>query len=468
LYLAGTKNNIAMKTIVILVSLITLVFKTAVAQTDLQTKTIAANLDTPWEILWGPDNFIWFTERSGKVSRVNPATGEVFEIIQIADAREVGEGGLLGMVLDPDFSTNKYFYVAYNFYATGNSYREKIVRYTFNPVTGKADNPLILINSISGANNHNGCRLIISPDKKLIFTTGDAQFTSSSQDIKSLNGKILRINLDGSVPNDNPLAGSLVWTWGHRNPQGLAYSPDGQILYSSEHGPNNDDEINIIQKGRNYGWPGVEGFCNTPNEITFCNDSNVVEPIFAWTPTLAVAGIDFYNSDLIPEWKNSLLVTSLKASRITQLLLNESGTEVVKTSDFFTGTFGRLRDICISPDGKVFIAVSNRDGRGNPKTDDDKIIEISPITSSVDETRNDRFVNITPNPAGNFVNISFSKTPQTEIVYSLYQINGQVLKSGILEPGSTKLELPVNFEGLAFLKLNADNQVYVKKILIKR
>jgi hypothetical protein len=193
-----------------------------------------------------------------------------------------------------------------------------------------------------------------------------------------------------------------------------------------------------------------------------------VEPIFAWTPTLAVAGIDFYNSDLIPEWKNSLLVTSLKASRITQLLLNESGTEVVKTSDFFTGTFGRLRDICISPDGKVFIAVSNRDGRGNPKTDDDKIIEISPITSSVDETRNDRFVNITPNPAGNFVNISFSKTPQTEIVYSLYQINGQVLKSGILEPGSTKLELPVNFEGLAFLKLNADNQVYVKKILIKR
>ncbi|MBK6283085.1 MAG: PQQ-dependent sugar dehydrogenase [Draconibacterium sp.] len=457
-----------MKTIVILVTLIALLIKTANAQTEFHTKTIAANLDTPWEILWGPDNFIWFTERSGKISRVNPDTGEVFEVIQIADAREVGEGGLLGMVTDPDFLTNNYFYVAYNFYAAGNNYREKIVRYTFNPATGKADSPLVLLNTISGANNHNGCRLIISHDKKLIFTTGDSQDTSNSQNINSLNGKTLRINLDGSVPEDNPLPGSPVWTWGHRNPQGLAFSPDSTILYSSEHGPNSNDEINIIQKGRNYGWPAVEGFCNTSNEITFCNDSNVVEPIFAWTPTLAVAGIDFYNSDLIPEWKNSLLVTSLKASRITQLLLNESGTEVLNTKDFFAGTFGRLRDICISPEGKVYIAVSNRDGRGNPKTDDDKIVEISPITSSVDETRNDKFVNITPNPAGNFVNISFSKLTQTEIVYSLYNVNGQVLKTGVLEEGSTKLDLPLNFEGLAFLKLNADNQVYMKKILIKR
>ncbi|HRX12702.1 MAG TPA: PQQ-dependent sugar dehydrogenase [Draconibacterium sp.] len=457
-----------MKTIAILIVLILVVFKTADAQTDLQTKTIAANLDTPWEILWGPDNFIWVTERSGKISRVNPGTGEVFEIIQITDAREVGEGGLLGMVTDPDFSANSYFYVAYNFYAAGNIYREKIVRFTFNTATGKADNPLVLLNTISGANNHNGCRLVISPDKKLIFTTGDSQNTSNSQNINSLNGKTLRINLDGSVPEDNPLPGSPVWSWGHRNPQGLAYSPDGTILYSSEHGPNNDDEINIIQKGRNYGWPTVQGFCNTSNEITFCNDSNVVEPIFAWTPTLAVAGLDFYNSDLIPEWKNSLLVTSLKASRITQLILNKSGTEVLQTKDFFTGTFGRLRDICISPDGKVFVAVSNRDGRGNPKADDDKIIEISPLTSSINETGNDRFFSVTPNPAGNFVNISFSKTPQTEIVYSLYNINGQVLKSGVIETGSTTLDLPVNFEGLAFLKLISDNQIYVKKILIKK
>lgn len=457
-----------MRTIAISIVLIPLFFNSLSAQPSLQTKTIAANLDTPWEILWGPDNFIWITERSGIISRVNPGTGEVSEVIQIDDAREVGEGGLLGMVLDPDFHSNNFLYVGYNYYTTGNQYREKIVRFTYEPSSGKAGNPLILFDNISGANNHNGCRLVITPDKKLIFTTGDAQNTSSSQNIKSYSGKTLRLNLDGTIPDDNPFSGSPVWTLGHRNPQGLVFSPDGQILYSSEHGPSNDDEINIIQKGRNYGWPTVQGFCDTSNETAFCRDSNVVEPIFAWTPTLAVAGLDFYNSDLIPEWKNSLLVTSLKASRITQLLLNESGTEVLKTNDFFTGTFGRLRDICISPAGKIYIATSNRDSRGNPKADDDKIIEISPLTSSIDETVNDKFLSITPNPATNFVNIRFFRTPQTEIAYSFYNINGQVLKTGILEPGATKLLLPTYFEGLAFIKLNVDNQVFVKKIMINK
>jgi glucose/arabinose dehydrogenase len=457
-----------MKTIIILPAFVLLFLSILTAQTYLQTKTIATNLDTPWEILWGPDNFIWVTERQGKISRVNPISGAVSEVIQITDVREVGEGGLLGMVLDPDFLTNNFIYVGYNYYAAGNQYSEKIVRFTYNSSTGQAGSPLILFDNISGANNHNGCRLVISPDKKLIFTTGDAQNTSTSQNLKSLNGKTLRLNLDGTIPVDNPMPGSPVWTWGHRNPQGLAYSPDGQILYSSEHGPSNDDEINIIMKGRNYGWPTVQGFCNNSNETTFCRDSNVVEPIFAWTPTLAVAGIDFYNSDLIPEWKNSLLVTSLKASRVTQLLLNESGTEVLKTNDFFKGTFGRLRDVCISPEGKVYIAASNLDGRGSPKADDDKIIEISPVSTNIEDAANQNFVSVTPNPSSGFVNITFSKNPQTEIVYSLYASNGQVLKSGKLESGTSKLYLPANFEGLAFLKLNADNQVYVEKLLIKK
>jgi glucose/arabinose dehydrogenase len=457
-----------MKTIIILPAFVLLFLSILTAQTNLQTKTIATNLDTPWEILWGPDNFIWITERSGKISRVNPTSGVVSEVIKIADVREVGEGGLLGMVLDPDFLTNNFLYVGYNYYATDNKYSEKIVRFTYNSSTGKAGSPLILFDNISGANNHNGCRLVISPDKKLIFTTGDAQNTSTSQNLKSLNGKTLRLNLDGTIPIDNPMPGSPIWTWGHRNPQGLVYSPDGQILYSSEHGPSNDDEINIIMKGRNYGWPTVQGFCNFANETTFCRDSNVVEPIFAWTPTLAVAGIDFYNSDLIPEWKNSLLVTSLKASRVTQLLLNESGTEVLKTNDFFTGTFGRLRDVCISPEGKVYIAVSNLDGRGFPKADDDKIIEISPVSTNIEDAANQNFVSVTPNPGSGFVNITFSKNPQTEIVYSLYASNGQVLKTGKLESGTSKLYLPANFAGLAFLKLNADNQVHVEKLLIKK
>ena len=457
-----------MKRIVLLSILLILGITGLKAQPSLKTTNIATNLDTPWEILWGPDNYIWFTERQGKVSRVNPESGEVFEVITIEEVREVGEGGLLGMVIDPDFKENNFFYVAYNYFAPGNDYREKIVRLTFNPASGKADSPFVLIDNIDGANNHNGCRLIITPDKKLIFSTGDAANTSTSQNISNINGKMLRINLDGTIPDDNPIPGSPVWTWGHRNPQGLVFSPDSSILYSSEHGTSNDDEINIITKGRNYGWPKVQGFCDNATETTFCRDSNVVEPIYAWTPTLAVAGIDFYNFDLIPEWKNSLLVTSLKASRITQLSLNNAGTSVIKSTDFFTNEFGRLRDICISPDGKVYVATSNRDGRGSPKANDDKIIEIAPETTSITEKVEGNLVTIFPNPARDVITISFSKSIDNDMSYSLYNVSGQLLKSGILNPVSTKILLPENFAGIAFLSLSLENQTVVKKIIINK
>lgn len=438
------------------------------AQNNLHTRTIASNLDTPWEIIWGPDNYIWFTERQGTISRVNPETGAVSEIINIADVHEVGEGGLLGMVLDPDFSENNFFYVAYNYNAVGNDYREKIVRFTWHPETETADSPLILFDNIDGANNHNGSRLIITPDKKLIFSAGDAANTSSAQNIDMVNGKILRINLDGTIPADNPIANNPVWTWGHRNPQGLAYSPDSSILYSSEHGPSTDDEINIIEKGRNYGWPRIHGFCDLSTETAFCNDSNTVEPIFAWTPTRAVAGLVFYSSDLIPEWKNSLLVTTLKASRIIQLQLNEAGTEVISTSDFFTNEFGRLRDICISPDGKVYVAVSNRDGRGSPGANDDKIIEIAPETTSITENLKSNNVTIFPNPAKDFLTVSFSKALGSDVSYSLYNVSGQVLKTGILNSMSNQILTPEDFTGITFLKLNFENQSLVKKIILEK
>ncbi len=457
-----------MKTIALLFVFFWFLSLSGEAQSNLTTRTVATNLDTPWEILWGPDEFIWMTERMGKVSRANPYSGEVFEVIQISDVSEVGEGGLLGMVLDPDFDENNYFYVAYNYFAPGNDYREKIVRFTYNPSNGKADSPYVLIDNIDGANNHNGCRLIITPDKKLIFSTGDAANTSTSQNLNNINGKMLRINLDGSIPSDNPITGSPVWTWGHRNPQGLVFSPDSSILYSSEHGPSTDDEINIIAKGRNYGWPNVHGFCDLSTETAFCNDSNVVEPIFAWTPTLAVAGIDFYNSDLIPEWKNSLLVTSLKASRITQLKLNDTGTEVVGKTDFFRGEFGRLRDLCVSPDGKVYVATSNRDGRGSPVANDDKIIEITPETTSINDNINGNLVSIFPNPAKDLIHVSFLKEFSKEATFALFNVNGQLLKSGNLKPESNKIKLPDDFEGMIIMRLNFDNQSVVKKIMIKK
>ncbi|MGK2862945.1 MAG: PQQ-dependent sugar dehydrogenase, partial [Chitinophagaceae bacterium] len=266
--------------------------KPAEEQVELKDSIIVQNLNFPWEILWGPDNNIWMTERGGKISRLNPNTGIVTPVLNISEVKSTGEGGLLGMALHPDFLLNGQLFVVYN-YDSGNGYKEKVVRYTYNGTT--LINPFTLIENINAAGIHNGSRLLIV-DQKLFITTGDASDQSLPQDISSPNGKILRLNLNGTVPSDNPVAGNPYWSWGHRNPQGLVFA--NNKLYSSEHGPSNDDEINIIEKGRNYGWPDVHGFCNLSAEQTFCTAKNVMEPIKAWTPTIATSGLDYYNHDL--------------------------------------------------------------------------------------------------------------------------------------------------------------------------
>lgn len=329
----------------------------------LKDSVLVSGLSQPWEILWGPDNFIWVTERGGKISRVNPATGSVTPVFTVPDAVAQGEGGLLGMVLDLNFATTKELYIAYNHNST-SGYKEKIVRYTYNGTT--LINPAIIYENIAAANIHNGCRLLITADQKLLITTGDAANQSLPQNKNSVNGKILRLNLDKSIPADNPIAGNPLWSWGHRNPQGLVIA-NGK-LYSSEHGPDTDDEINIIEKGRNYGWPDVKGFCDA-GEQTFCTANNVKEPLKAWTPTIAVCGLDYYNSDLIPQWKNSLLLATLKDATLHQLKLDAAGTAVTASNEYYDGKYGRLRDICIAPDGKVYICTGNG---GN-----DKIVVIS-------------------------------------------------------------------------------------------
>ena len=317
-------------------------------------------LRLPWEILWGPDNEIWITERGGRISRMNPATAVITPVFTVPDVVADGEGGLLGMVVTGNASSPQVF-VVYNY--NQNGYKEKVVRYSFNGTT--LINPAIIIENIPASAIHNGSRLLVVGDK-LYISTGDASVTSNAQSASSLSGKILRLNLDGSIPGDNPVSGNPYWSLGHRNPQGLVFANDK--LYSSEHGPSNDDEVNIITKGGNYGWPNVEGLCNTSGEQTFCAANNVVQPIKTWTPTTAPSGLEYYNSNQIPQWKGSLLLTALKDSRLYQLKLNAGNDAVESTTEFLNNKYGRLRDLCISPDGKVYVCTSN----GN----NDMIIEI--------------------------------------------------------------------------------------------
>lgn len=339
--------------------------------TTLQISVIANGLSVPWEIIWGPDNWIWMTERAGTISRLNPETGEKIEIYEIPDCYEQQESGLLGMALHPDFPDTPYLYVAYTYLQSSNII-ERLTRYTYNGTT--LVSPLILLDNIPGNSTHDGCRLLISPDYKLFMTTGDAQDQSAPQNLSAINGKLLRMNLDGSVPADNPIAGSRVWSWGHRNAQGLVIGDNG-IMYSSEHGPTNDDEFNIIYGNRNYGWPTVQGFCNTPTETTFCTNNNVVEPLAAWTPTLAVAGIDYYNHPAIPEWQNSVLMAVMKSQRLMRLRLSPDGTQLLDQTNYLQNEFGRIRDLCISPTGDVYISTTNRDAYGSGAPD--RIIRLS-------------------------------------------------------------------------------------------
>jgi aldose sugar dehydrogenase len=322
-------------------------FPTAVG---IESRVAATGLDHPWELLWGPDNWIWFTERGGTVGRLNPESGEVQRLHTISEVWANGESGLLGMAMHPDFPSTPHLFVAYTY--DDGATKERIVRYTYNGTT--LVEPLTLLDGIKANTFHDGCRLLIN-ENKLYITTGDAGDQSTPQNKSALNGKILRINLDGTIPADNPIAGSAVWSWGHRNPQGLVMASNG-IMYSSEHGPSSNDEMNIIEKGRNYGWPNVEGLCDLSNEEAFCQANDVKEPIAAWTPTLAVSGTAYYNGDLIPQWKNSLLMLTLKEKQLMVLKLSADGKRVDSQLKAFNNQFGRLRGICVSPDGRVFFS----------------------------------------------------------------------------------------------------------------
>jgi aldose sugar dehydrogenase len=330
----------------------------------LVVSVLATDLTNPWELVWGAGAKLWITERDGQISRVDTGTGKVSPLYRIAEVVSRGEGGLLGMVLHPQFKSTPEVFVAYTYNKNGD-YIEKIVRFTYNGNTLTA--PLVLIDNIPAAGIHNGCRLLISTDLKLFISTGDASHGANAQLNSSLSGKVLRVNLDGSIPKDNPDPNSPIWSKGHRNSQGLVFA-HGK-LYNSEHGPSNDDEVNIIEKGRNYGWPEVEGFCDRSNERSFCAKYNVVQPVYAWSPTIAVCGLDYYNSNRVATFKNSLLLTTLKDQTLYSLTVNEAGDKVIKVRSFLQGSYGRLRDVCVTPDGKVFVCTSNGYN--------DKIIKIS-------------------------------------------------------------------------------------------
>ena len=342
----------------------------------LEVTTLVTGLVTPWDIAWGPDGQIWVSERGGRISRVNPSTGQRTTVGTVPQVSESGESGLMGITFHPDFATQPYVYAAHSYLENG-ALRNRLIRMRWDGQSLGA--PEVLLANIPASSIHDGSRLAIGPDRFLYVTTGDASNGDLAQDKTTLAGKVLRLTLDGAPAPGNPF-GTAVYSFGHRNPQGLVFHPTTGALYSTEHGPSDNDEVNRIVAGRNYGWPTVHGVCDDDvgSERQFCQTNDVVEPLATWTPTIAPAGADFYRADLISQWKGSLLFASLKGAALYRLTLSPDGQRVTAKETLFEGQYGRLRDVLVAPDGSVYLATSNRDGRGNPASNDDRILRIRP------------------------------------------------------------------------------------------
>jgi glucose/arabinose dehydrogenase len=342
-----------------------------------RVRTLASGLDTPWDIVLGPDGQLWVAERGGRISRIDPATGARTTAGTIA-VTETGESGLLGIAFHPDAARGQPFLYAMHSYAAGSAIRNRLVRLRVTNGTLGAPEPLL--QDIPGGVVHDGARVLVGPDRLLYVTTGDAGTADLAQNRGSLAGKVLRLTLDGAPAPGNP-SGTAVWTLGHRNPQGLALHPRTGVLYSSEHGAADNDEINLLRAGANYGWPTVRGRCDGDAgaaESAFCQANAVAEPLTTWTPTIAPAGLAVYDHARIPQWRNSLLLASLKDATLHRLALSADGSAIAGSTPLHRGRYGRLRAILVGPEGQVWVGTSNRDGRGTPSVDDDRILVLEP------------------------------------------------------------------------------------------
>jgi glucose/arabinose dehydrogenase len=293
---------------------------------------VVTGLDTVWSLAWDPEGALWYTERAGRLSRLGGSTSE------IAGVEENGEAGLMGLEIDAEGR----FFLMY----TGSA-DNRVVRL-------EQDGSLtVLVDAVTAGAIHDGGRIRLGPDGSLFVSTGDAGTGELAQDPDSLNGKILRVDVD---------SGELsIFSSGHRNAQGLCFGPESRF-YSTEHGPDVGDEINILTEGSNGGWPETAG-----------------NGIWNYTPTIAPAGCVYYDAELIPQWRGSLLFVTLKDSSLRRLTLAEDGS-VTGEEVLYRGAFGRLRDVAVGPDGAVYLATSNRDGRGEPREGDDRILRIAPAS----------------------------------------------------------------------------------------
>jgi aldose sugar dehydrogenase len=390
-----------------------------IGTTTVYIDTLSNEVSVPWEIQLEGDTHLWVTERAGLVSRIDLSTGIKDTVLDLtADVHTVGESGLLGMALHPDFPVIAEVFLVYTYGPEdGQGYfRERLVKYSYDNSTDPTlIDPDTLIEDILAYGNHNGSRLHFLPDKTLLMSTGECSQQQLSQDSSSLSGKYLRLNTDGTIPADNPFPGSYIYTMGHRNSQGICSLPNGKVIIT-EHGPSTDDELSVLVPGKNYGWPLIHGFCDETFENTPCATGLYTEPIHAWTPTIATSDLVYYQNPAFPEWNNRLLMVTLNGQRVVAMQLNTQTTDVTDEDQYFQGLFGRLRDIAIGPNKEIYIATNSGT---NP------ILRLTPSNElSIQEQYGAETELIYPNPAEN--SFQFLNNSPAEQV-SILDLNGKTV-----------------------------------------
>jgi glucose/arabinose dehydrogenase len=346
----------------------------AQTQSSFKIETVVPNLEIVWSIVWAPDGRMLFTERPGRVRVYENGKLRPQPLFVVPDVEPRGESGLMSIALHPQFASNHLLYLSYAYNSNGQ--RVRVARYR-ETADGFVDRKVI-IEDIPAAQYHAGCRLRFGPDGKLYITTGDATDRPIAQQLSSLGGKTLRLNDDGTVPADNPFVGRAdarpeIWTYGNRNAQGIDFQPGTNLLWETEHGPSGfdgpggGDEVNILERGKNYGWPVIH------HRATH---EGMESPILEYTPACAPASGMFYRGSQFPQFKGNFFFGCLVGARIIRVVAN--GRQVVSQENLLEGKYGRIRDVAEGPDGYIYFSTSNRDGRGRPASDDDRILRMVP------------------------------------------------------------------------------------------
>ncbi len=335
-------------------------------------------LEIPWSLVFLRGGRALVSERPGRIRLVKDGKllSQPYAEVEVAYN---GEGGLMGLALHPEFSIKPYVYAMHTYRKEGKLFN-RVVRFRDTGDRGIFDS--VIIDRIPGGRLHDGGRIAFGPDGMLYITTGETFRRELAQDLQSLAGKILKLTPEGGIPVDNPFNGSPIYSYGHRNPQGLSWHPETNDLFESEHGPSGEsllfanDEINLIIKGGNYGWPEVVG---APGMKPY------VDPLIVWKKTTPPSGITFYRGELLPHLRNDLFVATLRSEALIRIKWGrrDNKYQVVEIERWFArgdqeGKYGRLRDVVESPEGALYFLTSNRDGRGEPRPGDDKIYRLLP------------------------------------------------------------------------------------------